>query len=73
MSIGAHKLGTLVKVSEELLNDSAFDLEKYMAQEFARTAEDVVWRRSKLGLRMTEAQIDALQAFMETAVLKAAE
>lgn len=36
VSIGAHKLGTLVKVSEELLNDSAFDLEGYMAQEFAR-------------------------------------
>ena len=36
VSIGTHKLGTLVKVSEELLNDSAFDLEGYMAQEFAR-------------------------------------
>jgi len=44
-----------------------------MAQEFARTAEDVVWRRSKLGLRMSEAQISALQAFMDTAALKAAE
>lgn len=44
-----------------------------MAQEFARTAEDVAWRRSKLGLRMTDAQIDALQAFMDAAVLKAAE
>ena len=44
-----------------------------MAQEFARTAEDVVWRRSKLGLRMTEAQISALQAFMDSAALKAAE
>lgn len=34
--IGAHKLGTLVKVSEELLNDSAFDLQSYIAREFAR-------------------------------------
>ena len=35
-----------------------------MAKEFARTAEDVVWRRSKLGLRMTAAQIAALEDFM---------
>ena len=34
--IGAHKVGTLIKVSEELLNDSAFDLEGYFASEFAR-------------------------------------
>lgn len=36
VSIGAHKLGTLIKVSEELLSDSAFDLESYIAAEFAR-------------------------------------
>ena len=35
-SLGAYKLGTLIKVSEELLNDSAFDLEKYIAKEFGR-------------------------------------
>ena len=34
--IGAHKVGTLIKVSEELLNDSAFDLEKYFIDEFSR-------------------------------------
>ena len=34
--IGAHKISTLIKVSEELLNDSAFDLENYFAAEFAR-------------------------------------
>ncbi|WP_028125422.1 phage major capsid protein [Eremococcus coleocola] len=34
--LGAHKLGTLVKVSEELLNDSAFDLPSYIAREFSR-------------------------------------
>jgi glycerol-3-phosphate dehydrogenase len=28
-----------------------------MTHEFARTAEDVVWRRSKLGLRLTGDQI----------------
>lgn len=35
-TIGAHKLCALTKVSEELLNDSAFDLESYFNQEFAR-------------------------------------
>lgn len=32
--------------------------------EYAQTAEDVVWRRSKLGLRMTTDQIAALDAYM---------
>jgi glycerol-3-phosphate dehydrogenase len=36
-----------------------------MTHEFARAAADVVWRRTKLGLRMTAAQIAALQEFME--------
>lgn len=36
VSIGAYKLGTMIKVSEELLNDSAFDLESYISKEFAR-------------------------------------
>lgn len=36
VSIGAYKLATLIKVSEELLNDSIFDLEGYIANEFAR-------------------------------------
>lgn len=35
-SIGAYKLGTAIRVSEELLNDSVFDLESYIAGEFAR-------------------------------------
>ena len=35
-----------------------------MTREYARTAEDVVWRRSKLGLRLTPAQIAALDAWM---------
>lgn len=34
--IDAHKVGTIIKVSEELLNDSAFDLESYFQDEFAR-------------------------------------
>lgn len=36
VSIGAYKLATMIKVSEELLNDSAFNLESYIAKEFAR-------------------------------------
>lgn len=36
VSIGAYKLGTLIKVSNELLNDSAFNLESYISKEFAR-------------------------------------
>ena len=35
--------------------------------EWARTAEDVAWRRSKLGLRMTPPQIAALDAWMADA------
>lgn len=36
VSIGAYKLATMIKVSEELLNDSVFNLEAYIAKEFAR-------------------------------------
>lgn len=35
-TIGAHKVGTIIKVSEELLSDAAFQLEDYFAAEFAR-------------------------------------
>ena len=35
-SIGAYKLGTMIKVSDELLNDSVFSIENYIATEFAR-------------------------------------
>ena len=38
-----------------------------MTCEFARHATDVVWRRSKLGLRMTSDQVEALEDFMQTA------
>ena len=36
ISIGAFKLATIIKISEELLNDSVFNLESYIAKEFAR-------------------------------------
>ncbi len=35
-----------------------------MDHEWARTAEDVVWRRTKLGLRMTDEEIAILDAWM---------
>ncbi len=38
-----------------------------MTHEFARSAEDVVWRRSKRGLRMSGAEIASLDAFMAEA------
>lgn len=36
VTLGAHKLGTMIKISEELLSDSAFNMESYIATEFAR-------------------------------------
>ena len=36
VSIGAYKLATMIKVSQELLNDSVFNLERYIAREFGR-------------------------------------
>ena len=36
VTIGAYKLGTMIKVSEELLNDSVFDIQSYLVSEFAR-------------------------------------
>ena len=36
VSIGAYKLATMIKVSEELLSDSVFNLERYIAKEFGR-------------------------------------
>lgn len=40
VQLDAHKVGTIIKVSEELLNDSAFDLENYIAEEFTRRIGD---------------------------------
>ena len=35
-----------------------------MVHEFARSGEDVLWRRSKLGLRLSQAQAERLDAWM---------
>jgi glycerol-3-phosphate dehydrogenase len=38
-----------------------------MRKEWARTADDVLWRRSKLGLRFSPEQTAALERFMAEA------
>lgn len=40
------------------------ELRWLMEKEYARTAEDVVWRRTKLGLRLSAEQIAAVDAWM---------
>lgn len=40
------------------------EVEWLMDREYARTAEDIVWRRSKLGLRMSAGEIDNLDNWM---------
>ena len=35
----------------------AKEVDYLIAHEFAQTAEDIIWRRSKLGLRLSHAQI----------------
>jgi len=36
-----------------------------MTKEWAQTADDVLWRRSKLGLRLSDTQRIALDRFMK--------
>lgn len=43
---------------------TAREVEWLMDREFARTAQDVVWRRNKLGLRLSSDQIATLDAWM---------
>lgn len=43
-----------------------------MGREYARHAADVVWRRTKLGLRLTPDEVAALEAFMTDAQARAA-
>ena len=64
-------LGTAQTMDELGLNFGA-DLTQaevdYLCRvEFAATADDIVWRRSKRGLRMSRAQINAVQAYLDKA------
>ncbi|MGJ8623042.1 MAG: glycerol-3-phosphate dehydrogenase [Yoonia sp.] len=47
---------------------TAREVDWLVEKEFARSADDIVWRRSKLGLRMTKQEIDLLDAWMADAV-----
>ncbi len=46
---------------------TAAELHYLMTKEWAQTADDVLWRRSKLGLRFSDAQRTALDRFMAQA------
>jgi glycerol-3-phosphate dehydrogenase len=43
---------------------TAAEVDYLIAQEWARTAEDILWRRTKLGLHFTPAQTARLQAYI---------
>jgi len=43
---------------------TAIEVHYLMDKEWARTADDVLWRRSKLGLRFNDAQRMILDRFM---------
>lgn len=59
MFLGAHKLATLVKVSEELLNDSAFDIESFISKQFAK----------RIGIKEEEAFINGDGSGKPTGIL----
>jgi glycerol-3-phosphate dehydrogenase len=60
----AKSLGDLGQSFGATLTES--EVRYLMASEWARTAEDVVWRRSKLGLRLSSAQIAAIDDWIAT-------
>jgi glycerol-3-phosphate dehydrogenase len=37
-----------------------------MEREWARTADDILWRRTKLGLRLTQAERSRLEDWLRT-------
>ena len=41
------------------------EIKYLMNREWAMTAQDVVWRRSKLGLRLSKREIEEIEAYME--------
>jgi glycerol-3-phosphate dehydrogenase len=38
-----------------------------MEHEWAHTAEDILWRRTKLGLRMNAIEVSSLETFVQPA------
>lgn len=68
---GTRSAGDLGRVFGADLTEA--EVRYLMREEWARTAEDVLWRRSKLGLRFSAEETAALDAFMaESAVSGAA-
>ena len=68
----ARKILAESKAASDLGRDFGADLTEaevrwLMSKEYAVTAEDVIWRRSKLGLRLNGEQIQAIDDFMTTA------
>jgi len=47
-------------------NLTAREVSWLVEKEFAKTAEDIVWRRSKLGLRLTTQEIEVLDVWLTT-------
>ncbi len=45
---------------------TAREIDYLLAEEWATTADDVLWRRTKCGLPMTQPQRDAVAAYIET-------
>jgi glycerol-3-phosphate dehydrogenase len=45
------------------------EVEFLLQQEWARSAEDILWRRSKLGLLLNAGQIEALDQFVRQSVM----
>ena len=43
---------------------SEAEINYLISTEWARTTEDVIWRRSKLGLRLTPSEVAALDEWM---------
>lgn len=42
----------------------AREVEYLIAREWARTADDILFRRTKLGLHLTSAQVERLKAYL---------
>jgi len=59
---GARSLGEMGRLFGATLTEA--EVTYLMDEEFARRAEDVLWRRSKLGLRLSKDEAAALDQFM---------
>ena len=66
---GAREIGDLGRDFGATLTER--EVEWLREHEFARSAADVVWRRTKLGLRLSQDEIAALDAWMEGTAARA--